>query len=152
MGYYYRGILTSIESLDCIRNRFRNLYAIQLYKNLITIPITDELYDEINMNQGSSFKNYEYLTDLIGIFCLEISKVSRTAYIEAEYFGGIGTQSGIVWDSEVVIYEETLSDNAINKALEHLGITKTDGKDEFDTVNLRRHRFIDDWINKEYHL
>lgn len=45
--------------------------------------------------------------------------------------------------------EETLSDNAINKALEHLGITKTDGKDEFDTVNLRRHRFIDDWINKE---
>ncbi|KRF21786.1 hypothetical protein [Paenibacillus sp. Soil787] len=65
---------------------------IQLYKDLITIPITDELYDEIKMNQGSSFKNYEYLTDLIGIFCLEISKVSRTAYVEAEYFGGIGTQ------------------------------------------------------------
>lgn len=152
MGYNLRGIITSIESLNFIRDRYQNLCMIHLYKNLLTVPITDEFYDEINMNKGTTFKNNEYLTDFIGLFCSEISKVSRTAYIEADYFGGLGTQNGIIWDSEKVIYEETLNDNAINRTLEQLGIIRVDGKDEFDTVNLGRHRFIDDWVNKEIHF
>lgn len=48
MGYYFRGILTSIESLDSFKDKYRNLCAIHLYQNLAAIPLTDDLYDEIN--------------------------------------------------------------------------------------------------------
>lgn len=61
---------------------------------LVTIPLTDELYDEINRNQGKVMDGFDYLTDQIGLFCSEISKLSKTAYVEAEYFGGVGSQNG----------------------------------------------------------
>ena len=51
-----------------------------------------------------------------------------------------------------VIFEETLSNNAINKSLENTRSNETEEKDEFDTVRLGRHRSIDDWLNKETHL
>lgn len=152
MGYYFRGIITSIDSIDLYRNRYRNQVIIPLINSLVAIPLTDDLFDEINTNQEMTKTNYEYLTDQIGKFCSEISESSRTAYIEAEYFGGVGSQNGIVWKSEEVIFEETLSNNAINKSLAILGVMRLKGKDEFDTVQLGRHRFIDDWVNKETHL
>ncbi|MEK4661458.1 hypothetical protein MHH93_06135 [Priestia sp. FSL H7-0729] len=96
------------------------------------------------MNQEMTIKNYEYLTDTIGKFCSEISQSGRTAYIEAEYFGGAGSQNGIVWELGEVIFEETLSNNAINQSLEILGVMRLEEKDEFETVRLGRHRFIDD--------
>lgn len=49
-------------------------------------------------------------------------------------------------------FEETLSNSAINKSLEILGVMRLKEKDEFDTVRLGRHRFIDDWLDKETHL
>ncbi|MNP14531.1 hypothetical protein D3C76_1068610 [compost metagenome] len=152
MGYYFHGIITSIDIIDSIKNRYNNLVIIPLYKELVIIPLTDELFDEINMNQGRTINKYEYLTDLIGLFCAEISKLSKTAYVEAEYFGGSGSQNGIVWDQGEVVFEKTISSNAINKTLEILGIIRTDDKDEFDTVHLGRHRFVDDWVEAEAQL
>lgn len=152
MGYYFRGIISNHEISNLIKTKLRNVCIIHLYNNLVTIPLTDELYDEINENQGVSFSHYEYLTDRVGLLCSDLSTICTIAYIEAEYFGGIGLQNGIVWNNEQVIYEETTSENAINKSLVYLGIKKLEGRDEFDTVGLGRHRFIDDWIRKEAHL
>ncbi|CAI6035382.1 hypothetical protein PAECIP112173_00800 [Paenibacillus sp. JJ-100] len=152
MGYYFRGIITSIDIIDSFKNSYSNLVIIHLYNGLVTIPLTDELYDEINMNQGKTINKYEYLTDQIGLFCSKNSNLSKTAYVEAEYFGGVGSQNGIVWDSGKVVFEETMSKDAINKALKILGIITIDYKDEFDTVQLGRHRFVDRWVDEEAHL
>ncbi|MGN7412379.1 hypothetical protein [Paenibacillus sp. SAF-068] len=152
MGYDFRGIIASVDFIDLYRNRYRSLVIIPLINSLVAIPLTDDLFDEINTNKGITITNYEYLTDQIGKFCSEISQSGRTAYVEAEYFGGVGSQNGIVWELGEVIFEETLSNNAINKSLEILGVMRLKEKDEFDTARLGRHRFIDDWLNKETHL
>ncbi|QGQ96589.1 hypothetical protein EHS13_17765 [Paenibacillus psychroresistens] len=146
MGYYFRGMISTDNIVNISRDKYKNLNIINLYNNLVIIPLTDELFDEVNENRSVSIKNYKYFTDRIGLFCSNISMISKIAYVEAEYFGGIGSQNGIVWDKEKVFFEETLSDNAINKALEILGIKKSKDKDEFDTVGFGRHRNVDDWI------
>ncbi|MDR6726968.1 hypothetical protein J2W91_005493 [Paenibacillus amylolyticus] len=145
MGYDFRGIVTSLDVMKRLKDKYTSAKVIPLYNGLIVIPLTDELYDEINKNQGTTIPNYEYLTDIISSYCREISKLGLVAYIEAEYFGGTGSQNAMVWDSSQVIFEETLSQSAINRSLEILGVCKLQGKDEFDTVGLGRHRDIEDW-------
>ncbi|MCG7379133.1 hypothetical protein MH215_19135 [Paenibacillus sp. ACRSA] len=145
MGYDFRGIVTSFDAMKRLKEKYTSTKIIPFYNELIVIPLTDELYDEINMNQGTTMPNYEYLTDTISYYCIEISKFGLVAYIEAEYFGGTGSQNAMVWDSSQVIFEETLSQSAINRSLEILGVCKLQGKDEFDTVGLGRHRDIEDW-------
>lgn len=145
MGYDFSGIVTSLEVTKRLKDQYASAKIIPLYKELIVIPLTDELYDEINMNQGTTKSIYDYLTDTISSYCREISKFGLVAYIEAEYFGGTGSQNAMVWDSGQVIFEETLSESAINRSLEILGVHKVQGKDEFDTVGLGRHRDTEDW-------
>lgn len=145
MGYVFSGIVTSFEVMKRLKDQYASAKIVPLYKELIVIPLTDELYDEINMNQGTTISIYDYLTDTISSYCREISKFGLVAYIEAEYFGGTGSQNAMVWDSSQVIFEETLSQSAINRSLEILGVCKLQGKDEFDTVGLGRHRDTEDW-------
>lgn len=152
MGYYFRGMITSNDFIESFKNRYNNLVIVSLHKTLVTIPLTDELFDEINRNQGKVMDGFDYLTDQIGLFCSEISKLSKTAYVEAEYFGGVGSQNGIVWNRGEVIFEETMTNDAINKALKILGVVRIDNKDEFDTVYLGRHRFVNRWVEEEDHL
>ncbi|WP_145053029.1 hypothetical protein [Paenibacillus xylanexedens] len=145
MGYDFRGIVTSFDAMKRLKEKYTSTKIIPFYNELIVIPLTDEVYDEINMNQGTTICNYDYLTEIISSYCREISKLGLVAYIEAEYFGGTGSQSAMVWDSSQVIFEETLSQSAINRSLELLGVCKLQGKDEFDTVGLGRHRNTEDW-------
>lgn len=39
-----------------------------------------------------------------------------------------------------------MSIDAINKALKILGVVRIDNKDEFDTLHLGRHRFVERWV------
>lgn len=65
------------------------------------------------------------------------------AYVEAEHFGGIGTQahaliSGSDADARVIV-----SEDAINDGLGWLHVQACGDKDGFDTIGLGRHRETD---------
>jgi hypothetical protein len=86
----------------------------------------------------------------------ECSAYGPVAYDEAEYFGGIGTQSAQVWDDgKVVLGPVRLAEQApdrsggspISQALRRLGVAKGDHADEFDAVALGRNRDTDDWLS-----
>ncbi|MNC42139.1 hypothetical protein D3C75_909450 [compost metagenome] len=152
MGYYYRGFISSGDIINSFKQKYDNITAIKLYDDFVTIPLSDELYDEINQTTSTPVSGFEYLTDEIGVICISLSEQSQIAYVEAEYFGGLGSQSGIIWEKNNTIFCEAVTDNAINRVLNILGIQKIQNKDEFDTVALGRHRNIEDWINKEPHM
>ncbi|MBE1573065.1 hypothetical protein ACFORH_30690 [Amycolatopsis roodepoortensis] len=112
---------------------------VPLGHHLSLMPLTEALSDD-----------GEFRTVLVA--CSEHGAV---AYVEAEYFGGVGTQSAQVWDrGETVLGPLHLAEDEqapaagspISQALRRLGVAKGDHFDEFDAVGLGRHRHTGGWL------
>jgi len=73
------------------------------------------------------------------------------AWVETDYFGGIGDQDAKAWLERRVV--KSVPDNSthmsINKALMFIGVDRTDDRDEFDVIYLGKYRsnraVIDKW-------
>ncbi len=74
-----------------------------------------------------------------------VSKNEKIAYIEAELFGGDGAQASAIWDGGELIFGPIIANDAINQALHLLGVVRAGPSDEFDELDLGRHRNTDDW-------
>jgi hypothetical protein len=84
-----------------------------------------------------------------------VGSAVRVVYIEAEFFGGTGNQAAIGWEGGVLSFgplrtQMPMGDRegytvvadqdemAINVALRWLGVTRSELRDEFDTVGIGR--------------
>lgn len=76
------------------------------------------------------------------------------ALVEAEFFGGSGTQRAQVWEhgqsvlGPLVLEEDdpVPAVSPISSALRRLGVSKGSHYDEFDAVGLGRHRSTARWV------
>ncbi len=78
--------------------------------------------------------------------CEDLSQNRTIAYIEAEIFGGSGTQACVIFSSGVQVGQPIVADDAINQALRSLGVSKGNAIDEFEAVGLGLHRDTDQWL------
>ena len=69
------------------------------------------------------------------------SRGTTVARVSAAYFGGYGSQSATVWSDGTVIAENV----DVNVALRHLGVRKSGGEDEWDSVGLGTLRRTETW-------
>src|SRR3954471_15996024 len=90
------------------------------------LPLTDEGGDTIP----------QPLKDLCG----RLSGDGRLAYVEAEFFGGDGTQAMFLAEHGSVVVGPKVGPHAINEALQALGVRPDGHHDEFDAIELGRHR------------
>lgn len=115
--------------------------------NMVMVPLTFDyvdkndipflpLTDEGNVSIGKKLIN----------LCMNLSKEYKVAYIEAEFFGSEGTQACNLYMNGAEFEKPLISMNAINHALQWLGIVRTDDMDEFDIFGLGAHRKTEDWI------
>jgi hypothetical protein len=77
--------------------------------------------------------------------CLQLSDRGPVVYVEAEFFGGVGTQAYALFspgESGAVL----VSDTAINQALSWLGVSANGAFDEFEAVGLDQHRDTEEWV------
>lgn len=87
-----------------------------------------------------------------------IAGTPRFAVIQTDYAGGRGSQAAVAYHGtvEVMPPERTViapprkSAGPINRALRHLGVTASPGRDEFETVGLDQHRDFGDLFDA-YH-
>jgi hypothetical protein len=80
------------------------------------------------------------------------SVVDPVAYVEAEYFGGTGSQFAAVWEDGVLVLGPVLKSedesppvqglSPISQALRRLGASADGHDDDFDAVGLGRHRHV----------
>lgn len=77
---------------------------------------------------------------------LQLGVDGDIAYIEAEIFGGQGTQAYVMIERSGCVSTPVVSADAINAALRFLGVKAKPGKDEFDSVGLDKHRDTDRWL------
>lgn len=111
------------------------------------IPITDALYEELGGD--GEVDTFYRLAPGVEEWAQRISQHSIVAYIEAEYFGGVGGQSTVAWSNGSRVLGPIQAQDAINQSLRLLGVSAADiAGDEFDAVGLGAYRSTDDWISK----
>ena len=147
MGYYLSAFFGKTEELRKIQKTYKSANLIELHPCVSLIPLTEDLFDEINnFSATECLFNFEYLTTKSEDEILTMVTDITLAYVEAEYFGGQGGQSAIIWKNGKRDSEFIRDSQSINKVLKSFGVIAEANKDEFDTVGLSRHRHTRDWL------
>lgn len=68
--------------------------------------------------------------------------LSEFALIHTDYFGGCGSQWATVYRDGARVLE--VSEGGINRALALIGVQRSQGSDEFETVGLTKYRSFED--------
>jgi hypothetical protein len=113
------------KALVLFTERVREQYGVSF------LPLTDDHERELPQS----------LRDI----CARVSQAGKIAYIEAELFGGLGTQATAVWENGALVQPPIVSRHAINDGLRALGVRATAAQDEFEALKLGMHRDIEDW-------
>lgn len=64
--------------------------------------------------------------------------------LETDYFGGTGTQGGVLYENGQISIAPRSGEGTINILLRELGIRRAPNKDEFDSLNLGIYRRMDE--------
>lgn len=147
MGYTLRAFIGKRENLIPILEKFSNSQNVDLNNGISMIPMTDELFDEINqMKHSSGISKFEFLTENIEQKTIKIIGNQELAYVESDFFGGEGGHIGILWRNGKREILTEFDKNSMNKILKLLGVNRTLLKDEFEIVGLGENRHTEDWI------
>jgi hypothetical protein len=132
---------------------FVHARVIPLGQEIAIVPITRAFFEEVT---GDAMATGEATDRCYGFRCLSrplaalaerLSRIGLIGYIEAEFWGGVGTQWGIVWEHEKVTIGPYCHDlDAINKVLRKLGVQVAGANDEFDSIGLGRYRTTLAWV------
>lgn|GEM_PF-3811912 len=80
--------------------------------------------------------DFIYLSQQLIQFLIENSSASPLAYIETDYFGGVGTQGALACHKAAQIGEPLTGRDAINAALASIGANASGGGDLFNRIGL----------------
>jgi hypothetical protein len=147
MGYELQALIGKTQVLQLHSGPFQSARVVSLDQGIGIIPLTDELYEEIG-GEGELDTFYKFSPQLEEWARL-LSQHAPVAYVEAEYFGGVGGQNAIAWSKGGRILGPLHAENAINQALKLLGVSSADiAGDEFDAVGLGKHRDTASWLQE----
>jgi hypothetical protein len=143
MGYFLKAFVGTTDALRKYTPEFQHARLVSLTQGMALIPLTDDLHAEVGSEDEA--EPFETLSPAAEQWAQRMSSAAPIAYIEAEFFGGIGGQRAVVWSGGLQVIEPIHSKHAINQALRFLGVQVGDAHDEFDAVGLGRHRNTRDW-------
>jgi len=133
--------------------------AVELSQGYGLVLITPAVLDRLGGGAGNTFgTTFWYLSAGVETLARRVSHTGPIAYLEAEMFGGTGTQATVVWlHGEVWLGPATTQFGwpppdrasspqwAFNQALRQIGVTRGAAFDEFEAAGLGRHRHTGDW-------
>lgn len=129
--------------------------VVPLHGPLSMLPMTDEYFDAVSVPDAPGVDGFWKMPAGFGSSLAACSERGPVAYVEADYFGGAGTQSAQVWHGGTVVLgplrlavgERPPSDGSpISQALRALGVRRGLRLDEFDAVRLGRYRWTEEWL------
>lgn len=160
-----RCFIVKKDLMNAFADRWVEAETIDLSQGFSLIFLTDELYDGIEELVNSKLdvdysEFFNYLSPSIYEVLVQESRKGMIAYIETDYFGGVGKQSAILfensqvkiaplktetfWDEKTYsYYHKPEGEKAINIVLKELGVYKAKEKDEFDSIGLDQVRRMD---------
>ncbi|MBN0049207.1 hypothetical protein JS756_35115 [Streptomyces actuosus] len=135
-------------------------HVVPLGQGLSLMPMTDEVVAAVTDGSDEGDLGFWRLPGGFDTQLAQWSVAGPIAYVEAEYFGGVGEQRAAVWaDGALALgpldeptkkrFSRAVS--PISQALGRLGVRRSPGEDEFEAVGLGRHRSNEDWISSACH-
>ncbi len=155
MGYDLQAIVAREDLLRAATRTWSEAVVASLEQGLALVPITDSFFDQVSGVPVAEDLGFWRLPAGFEQTLAAWSVRGPVAYVEAEFFGGVGWQRAAVWSKGVLILgplrvEEDEQFEAegspISRALRRLGVITGAGQDEFAAVGLGRHRHRDDWL------
>ncbi|MET8129997.1 hypothetical protein ABZV67_42745 [Streptomyces sp. NPDC005065] len=155
MGYDLQAVIAGGAVL---RDASRELHAARLAplgQGLSLMPMTDALFDSVADGSAAGALGFWRLPGGFDRTLADWSTTGPVAYVEAEYFGGVGEQQAAVWDGGTIVLGPLHvqegqpfppAGSAISQALRRLGVVASAGEDEFSAVGLDRHRHGEGWL------
>ncbi|MDF2191692.1 hypothetical protein [Paraflavitalea sp. CAU 1676] len=146
MSYILFAFIGEQPDLQVIADRYQQAKLVSVGKKIFIIPMTEELYDEMNeFIISEDIGSLTYMSSNIEVKVLAIIGNSCIGYVEAEYCGQ-GGQTAIIWRDGKRDKLFPFGPGAINSVLKELGVVRDIGLDEFDSINLGRHRSNGGWL------
>lgn len=157
MGHSINAIIARLSLLEKFASSWEGIRLVRLEQGFALLPATSRFLDALDgrysSSEGRKFEGFVHLRGGLVAVLQELSRQGPIAYVETDYFGGVGSQSGATFvDGEPVVIEVESevrpvprSIGAINSALRALGVMRTKSSDEFDAIGLGRFRSMDDW-------
>ena len=147
MGYTLKAYIGKRENLTPISESYHEAAIVDLNNAISMIPITDELFDEINeMRVSDGIDKFSFLNENLERKTIDLIGNREVAYVESEFFGGQGGHIGLVWKNGKRNFVGKFGKNAMNEILKRLGVNRKLSKDEFETIGLDRNRHTEDWV------
>ncbi|WP_370963784.1 hypothetical protein [Amycolatopsis sp. cg9] len=155
MGYQLQATVATEPVLRKLAGMVEDACIVPLAQHLWLLPMTGALFDAVAVAGAAELEGFWKAPAGFGHALTACSAEGPIAYVEADYFGGSGTQSAQVWDGgRVSLGPLHLAEgkpipaegSPISRALRRLGVVRGEHFDEFDAVGLGRHRETDGWL------
>jgi len=131
---------------------------VRLPQGCALLPVTGEVFDQLGGGAVKPFGDvFWFLSGGIDALARRISRAGAVAYLEADIFGGTGTQATVLWqDGEVrlgpvttqlgpPVWDGPDSRWAFNQAFRYFGTDRGSANDEFAALGLGRWRSTEGW-------
>ncbi|QDQ86398.1 hypothetical protein FMZ60_01455 [Alcaligenaceae bacterium SJ-26] len=145
MAYTIQAVITLAG--DSIGSLPEPLRWLPLPASLLMLPLGTDALEVLGLpRRPFTFEEETETPPSLGKFCERLSQGRSIVYIEAEIFGGWGTQASILFKDGVQVGDPVIAEDAINQALRSLGVASGNAVDEFEAAGLGRHRNTDGWL------
>ncbi|GLZ09253.1 hypothetical protein Acsp03_67190 [Actinomadura sp. NBRC 104412] len=152
MSYVLHGVVGDFDLLRSLSDDVPRAVVAPLRQRLGLVPVTGEICDELTDTQGQN-KPFTLMSPAFAKRLQDWSRSGRLAYVEADFWGGEGSQAAALWENGRPKWGPEYAwcpgpprqDWPINAVLARLGAVRTSALDLFDTVGFGRERDMEGW-------
>ena len=155
VSYQLEAVIAAADLLRQVARGHADMHVVDLEQGLALMPMTDALFDRVTVANDQKLGFFGLPGGFVNMLAAW-SGAGPIAYVEVEFFGGIGSQGAAVWNGGGLVLgpvhkaEEDpfpADGSPVSQALRRMGVVKHRGQhDEFEAVGLGRHRDHDGWL------
>jgi hypothetical protein len=162
VGYVLEALLAPPTIAETAAASLRGTGVVALHERIALVPITGDAAEALSPGDRSiiSLLADRALPAALTELLRRTSREGAIAYVEANFFGGIGQQAAVLWDHGEIALGPLIdpepklfrrrrpSKGPFNQVLRRIGVSVAPGQlDEFATVGLGRYRETEDWFD-----
>ncbi|WP_409235739.1 hypothetical protein [Streptomyces sp. PA5.6] len=156
MSYDLKAVIANSELLTTVTTPLPHARVTPLRHGLALMPVTEALLNALAPQPHVPRTGFWSLTPRLAQHLTVWSAGGPVAYVESEYFGGIGEENAAVWRAGCIalgplhLREDDAppaEGSAVCRALRELGLNASGTEDEFTIAGLGDHRDTEGWLS-----